>query len=201
MILAIYTVKHREWLDGLADHALADCAVVGHAVTDCALTKGLDLRVSEHREMGWKIKLDKGECIYMGTLFWIHNLSFWRGLWKMALIHCWHGLRVLGKTKTNTKWNRNFRTSMVDRRINDQETQWDGHTIHAIVLHRANDYEPWRNPEDILVTKVIVDHWWKGHRYSSETSPETFLEARTNDRRCCYRSGLPDNNKDHTIAK
>lgn len=34
-----------------------------------------------------------------------------------------------------------------------------------------------------------------------ETPLETSLETRTNDWRCCCRSGLPNNAKDHKIAK
>lgn len=39
------------------------------ALADHVLAKGLDLRVSEHRKMGQKIKLDEGECTDTGTLF------------------------------------------------------------------------------------------------------------------------------------
>lgn len=57
MILAIYTIKHRSGLHG------PDALTMY-----CALTKGLDFRVPEPREMNQNMTLDKGEWIDMGVL-------------------------------------------------------------------------------------------------------------------------------------
>ena len=64
----------------------------------------------------------------------------------MALTHCWYGLRGLEKAKTHTKWNKNSRTAMADRKRSGQKTQREGHTIH-IKLHTANDCVLCKDPE------------------------------------------------------